>query len=76
MVNADFNNTLTLFVKKTNDSKALNKLGFVDDSGGFCTSFMLYMFIHFKRLYYNIYIENEIKQNIDNIYNYIINRKL
>ena len=54
MVNADFNNTLTLFVKKTNDSKALNKLGFVDDSGGFCTSFMLYMFIHFKRLYYDI----------------------
>lgn len=76
MVNADFNNTLTLFVKKTNDSKALNKLGFVDDSGEFCTSFMLYMFIHFKRLYYDIYIENEIKQNIDNIYNYIINRKL
>lgn len=66
-----FKNIITLFANKVKNLVGIKKLGFSSNKNSFCENFIPYIFIHFKNIYDNKYIENNIKENIKQMYNYI-----
>ena len=71
--NNSFNNMITNYTNKVTSTVAVSKLGFVDKVDVFCETFMSYMFIHFRNIYENSYVSEEVKENINQLYNYITN---
>lgn len=66
-----FKNIITLFTNKVKNLVGIKKLGFSSNKNGFCETFIPYIFIHFKNIYDNPYIEKTTKDNIKQLYNYI-----
>jgi hypothetical protein len=66
-----FVNMIVSFTNKIKKLIGISKLGFSSKTSPFCETFISYMFIHFKNIYDNPYIEKTTKDNIKQLYNYI-----
>ena len=66
-----FKNIIILFTNKVKNLFGIKKLGFSSNKNSFCENFIPYIFIHFQYIYNNKFIEDSIKENIKQMYNYI-----
>lgn len=66
-----FKNIITLFTNKIKNIVGIKKLGFSSNKNSFCEIFIPYIFIHFQNIYNNKFIEDSVKENIKQMYNYI-----
>lgn len=66
-----FKNIITLFTNKIKNLVGIKKLGFSSNKNDFCETFIPYIFIHFQYIYNNKFIEDSVKENIKQMYNYI-----
>lgn len=68
----DFNKLLDLYVKSIINNNNMSNLGIVNKTDDICKNFILWINYKMKDIYSLLSTENETKENIENLYNYLI----
>lgn len=68
----DFNKLLDLYIKSIINNNNMSNLGIVNKTDNICENFILWINYKMKDIYNLLSTENEIKENIENLYNYLI----
>ena len=68
----DFNKVIEVYTKNKLFELSLNRLGFVNSNKNNCNNFMLYILTKVKGFYDNENNFSSLKNNINELYNYII----
>lgn len=68
----DFNKLLDLYIKSIINNNNMSNLGIVNKTDNICKNFILWINYKMKDIYSLLSTENETKENIENLYNYLI----